>query len=47
MCAVGAAAPLPLTIPLLCGSVRVPSGNASMLDNAGMVPIPPPVGACP
>jgi hypothetical protein len=32
---------------VLCGAATVPSGNASLLDNAGPVPIPLPTGVCP
>lgn len=32
---------------VLCGGATVPSGNASLLDNAGLDPIPLPPGVCP
>ncbi len=32
---------------VLCGGATGGSGNLSLLDNAGLDPIPPPVGVCP
>lgn len=29
-----------------CGAVQVPSSNASLLDNAGMDPLPAPIEPC-